>query len=233
MATTTTTFSVLSLGDAALEKLDPEAEADPDGGRRARVRVRTELGIGSFGINAVYQAASGARVIGEHDELGPGASHDEELYVVVSGGAAFTVDGEEVAAPQGTAVFVRDPAAKRSATATEDGTIVLAIGGRPGRGLAAGTGGVDRRVLPAPRDQGLRGRPLGLPRGARGLSGQRDDPLQRRVLPKPARQRRRGARAARGGARRLARLQRARSGGRGLRVAAGRRPLPGSRRLTQ
>jgi tetratricopeptide (TPR) repeat protein len=38
-----------------------------------------------------------------------------------------------VYAPAGTFVFVRDPAAKRSAIAKEKDTIVLAIGGTPGQ----------------------------------------------------------------------------------------------------
>jgi len=140
MATTTTTFSVLALEDAALEKLDADAPADPETGRRAYVRVRHDLGISSFGANAIYQAQAGTKVISEHNELGPAAKQHEELYVVVAGGATFTIDGEEAAAPQGTAVFVRDPAAKRSAIATEDGTIVLAIGGRPGEAWKPGPG---------------------------------------------------------------------------------------------
>ena len=82
-------------------------------------------------MNAFYQAQSGAIVIGEHEEVGPGASGHEELYVVVEGAATFTVDGEETEAPRGTAIFVR-PGTKRSARATEDGTIVLVVGGTPG-----------------------------------------------------------------------------------------------------
>jgi tetratricopeptide (TPR) repeat protein len=50
----------------------------------------------------------------------------------VSGRASFTVAGEEVDAPSGTIVFVRDPAVTRSAVAAEPGTTVLAVGGRPG-----------------------------------------------------------------------------------------------------
>jgi hypothetical protein len=50
----------------------------------------------------------------------------------MSGHAVFTVDGEELDAPAGTLVFVRDPALIRSAIATADGTTILAIGGRTG-----------------------------------------------------------------------------------------------------
>jgi hypothetical protein len=53
----------------------------------------------------------------------------EELFVVVQGSATFTVDGEQVDAPQGTAIFVRDPGVMRAAVATSDDTIVLATGG--------------------------------------------------------------------------------------------------------
>ena len=69
MATTTTTFSVLALEDAALEKLDADTPADPENGRRAYVRVRADLGISSFGANAIYQAQAGTKVISEHNEL--------------------------------------------------------------------------------------------------------------------------------------------------------------------
>ena len=68
----------------------------------------------------------------EHDKLGPGTVPHEEVYVVLEGHAVFTVAGDEVDAPRGTTVFVRDPAAKRSALAKEAGTTVLAVAGRRG-----------------------------------------------------------------------------------------------------
>jgi hypothetical protein len=49
----------------------------------------------------------------------------------VSGRARFTLDGETLEAPAGTLVFVRDPAVRREAVATEAGTEVLALGGPP------------------------------------------------------------------------------------------------------
>jgi hypothetical protein len=48
----------------------------------------------------------------------------------------FTVDGEEIDAPPGTLVFVRDPGVVRSARATADGTSILAIGGVAGKPFA-------------------------------------------------------------------------------------------------
>ena len=56
----------------------------------------------------------------------------EELFAVMSGHAVFTVDGEDIDAPAGTLVFVRDPALIRRAVATADGTSILAVGGKVG-----------------------------------------------------------------------------------------------------
>ena len=93
--------------------------------------LRRTLGVQAFGINA-YTANAGDLVVEEHDETGAGAGHHEELYVVVSGRATFTVDGEEIDAPIGTCVFLDDPKERRAACAVEDGTTVLAIGGERG-----------------------------------------------------------------------------------------------------
>jgi hypothetical protein len=139
---TTTPLSVISLDEAgaaaAANGFGMGGPPDPDTGRRGRVYIRRDAGLESFGVNAFYQADGGAFVIGEHDELGPAGSGHEELYVVVAGDCTFTVGGDELGAPAGTAVVVRDPATKRSARAKEDGTIVLAVGGRPGEAFKPG-----------------------------------------------------------------------------------------------
>ena len=90
--------------------------------------VRRTLGIEAFGINA-YTGDAGDLVVEEHDELGAGAGHHEELYVVLTGRATFTVDAESFDAPMGTLVFLDDPKERRGARAEEDGTTVLAVGG--------------------------------------------------------------------------------------------------------
>lgn len=89
--------------------------------------IRRRFGIGAFGVNAYSAAQAGDRVVEEHRERG---GH-EELYVVLSGRAAFTLDEEEHDAPAGTLVFVR-PGTRRGAIAREAGTIVLGIGAKPG-----------------------------------------------------------------------------------------------------
>lgn len=94
--------------------------------------LRHTLGIEAFGIKAWTAASPGDEVVEEHDELGSGAGHHQELYIVVAGRAAFTIDGNEVDAPAGTCVFLDDPAARRHAIAKEPATVVVAIGGVPG-----------------------------------------------------------------------------------------------------
>jgi tetratricopeptide (TPR) repeat protein len=94
--------------------------------------VRTHFDIQSFGVNAYIAEEAGVEVIGEHDELGENAGKHEELYFVSSGHAAFTVNSDEIDAPAGTFVFVRDPAAKRKAIAKEAGTTIVIVGGKPG-----------------------------------------------------------------------------------------------------
>jgi hypothetical protein len=121
MATTETSYRVLSL---------PQEGREGDGDR-VFIRLRRTLDIGAFGAGATYQAKAGEEVIHEHDELGPGADAQEELYAVVQGGAMFTLDGEEIDAPHGTVVFVQ-PGTMRKAVATSDETLVLAVGGRRG-----------------------------------------------------------------------------------------------------
>lgn len=95
--------------------------------------IRHAFGITAFGVNAWIGQDAGQEVIVEHDEVGPRSNRHEELYVVIAGHAAFTVDGEEIDAPNGTFVFVKDPAAKRKAVAVEPETTILAIGATPGQ----------------------------------------------------------------------------------------------------
>jgi tetratricopeptide (TPR) repeat protein len=93
--------------------------------------IRRPLGVTGFGINAYTAAAAGDEVIEPHDETSAGAGGHEELYLVASGAAEFTIEGERVDAPTGTLILI-PVAAQRVATATEPETTVLVIGGVPG-----------------------------------------------------------------------------------------------------
>ena len=97
--------------------------------RRGWIPLRELLGVEAFGVNAWSVENAGDPVIPPHDEH---ESKHEELYVVVRGHARFTVAGEDVDAPPGTIVFVRDPTAERGAVATSAETIVLSAGAKPG-----------------------------------------------------------------------------------------------------
>ena len=93
------------------------------------IPIRHHFGIESFGMNA-YRRNAGEAVVPEHDESASGAP---ELFYVATGAATFTIGGEDVDAPTGTCVWVTDADATRTATATADDTLVLAIGAaRPG-----------------------------------------------------------------------------------------------------
>ena len=92
--------------------------------------VRHHFGITAFGVNAWTARNAGDRIINEHDESEPDS--DEELYLVLQGRATFELDGEHLDAPVGTLVFVR-PGVKRTAIAEEPDTMIIALGGVPGK----------------------------------------------------------------------------------------------------
>ena len=97
------------------------------------IPVRHHFGIETFGIN-IWRAQDDGTVIPEHDESASGAP---ELYYVVEGQATFTVAGDEVDAPAGTCVWVKDPSAKRAGRASGPGTLVLSVGAAaPGQAYA-------------------------------------------------------------------------------------------------
>lgn len=123
------TFAFTHLDDLEpAPRIAPPGRAD-DG--RQRFDVRRNLGITAFGVGA-FRGPSGTAVIGEHDEMLFGEAGQEELYLVLSGAATFEVDGEVFEAPTGTMVQVQ-PTARRKATAKEDATTILVVGGTPGK----------------------------------------------------------------------------------------------------
>jgi len=91
--------------------------------------LRRTLGVRAFGINAYTAAEAGADVVEDHTEEGLG---HEEIYVVLTGRATFTVDGDTIDVPAGALVHLPDPTLRRRAVAAEPDTTVLAIGGKPG-----------------------------------------------------------------------------------------------------
>lgn len=96
--------------------------------------IRRPLGIRAFGTNAYSSSRVGGEIVEAHNEARLG---HEEMYVVVRGHATFHLNGEDVDAPAGSLVFIRDPTVKRSATAREPDTLVLAVGGKPGEAFTS------------------------------------------------------------------------------------------------
>jgi hypothetical protein len=86
--------------------------------------IRHHFDIKTFGVNA-WRGKAGDEVIKRHDETESGAP---ELYVVMHGHATFALGEDEIDAPAGTLVYVRDASVERVAFAKEDGTVVLSIG---------------------------------------------------------------------------------------------------------
>ncbi|HUR83926.1 MAG TPA: tetratricopeptide repeat protein [Solirubrobacteraceae bacterium] len=116
-----TAYRVLSILD--------EDTVPVSGGTLQWVPLRRRLGIRAFGTNAFRAERAGDRVVEDHEES-PG---QEELYVVLAGSARFVVGDDEVVVGHGDAVFLPQPDVRRGATALEDGTTVLAVGGWPDR----------------------------------------------------------------------------------------------------
>jgi len=96
--------------------------------------IRHHLGITAFGVTAWTARAAGELVINEHDEGDPTA--DQELFLVLRGHAVFELDGDRVDAPAGTFVFA-PPRTKRTASATQEGTTIIALEGTPGKAYEA------------------------------------------------------------------------------------------------
>jgi len=96
--------------------------------------IRHHFGIRAFGVNA-WRGGPGDEVIKRHDETESG---HEELYLVLSGRATFTLGGEDVDAPEGMCVSISDPAVERVAVAQEPNTVVLSIGNAPGGAYEGG-----------------------------------------------------------------------------------------------
>jgi AraC-like ligand binding domain len=116
---------------AHIDEIEPVVE--PDAGEAEWRPVRHRLGVGAFGVNAWVAREDGGEAIEEHDERNePGAQRHEELYYVARGNAVFTIGGEEIDAPEGTLVFVRDPALVRAAVGRSAGTTVLSFGAERG-----------------------------------------------------------------------------------------------------
>jgi len=118
---------------ARLDELEaaPLVSADATDEGRRRFDVRRTLDITGFGVQG-FSAPSGIDVVRAHDEMLLGEAGQQELYIVLTGEATFEIDGETIEAPAGSLVHVQ-PSATRKATAKDDETTILVVGGTPGK----------------------------------------------------------------------------------------------------
>ena len=96
--------------------------------------IRRTLGLTAVGANAYTADVAGAPLIEPHDELSPGAGRHEELYIVLTGAATFTIGDDTIDAPAGTLLRV-DVGVRRAAIASAPSTTVLVVGGQPGAAM--------------------------------------------------------------------------------------------------
>jgi tetratricopeptide (TPR) repeat protein len=120
-----------------------EIERDPT--RPEWIPIRRRFAIEAFGVNAWSAAGPEDELIPEHEESSIG---HEELYVVVDGHATFSVGGDEIDAPAGTIVFVRDPAVQRGARAKAGGATILTVGAKPGEAFRISPWEVNAEIFP-------------------------------------------------------------------------------------
>jgi hypothetical protein len=123
-------YEAIHIDEIPEPEYDSKEPGDPDWRP-----LRIHFGITAFGANA-YTAPAPGRLIVEHTETEDSGTQHEELYFVAAGRATFTIDGEEVEAPEGTFVYIRDPDVRRSAVAREAGTTVIGLGGTPGEAFS-------------------------------------------------------------------------------------------------
>jgi mannose-6-phosphate isomerase-like protein (cupin superfamily) len=128
----TAPYGAVRLADVdTLDQVDP---GNPDINDCAFHLVRRHFDVQAFGVNAATGNAGDEMIEAHHeadDEENQTNGH-EELFAVMTGHAVFTVDGEEIDAPAGTIVFVRDPTLLRQARATADDTAIFMVGGPVG-----------------------------------------------------------------------------------------------------
>lgn len=121
-------FAITNLDDiTAIVTPHPEGDRTP---------IRAHLGVEAFGVNAYAGAKVGDPIIGCHDHAEADDPQHEELYIVLRGRATFRLDDDEFDAPAGTMVHVPDLTVVREASAAEDDTRILVVGGERGAAFA-------------------------------------------------------------------------------------------------
>ena len=88
-------------------------------------RIRRELGVTAFGVNALVYPPGQEGFLHYHDE-------QDELYFVHRGRASFEVDGDEFELGPGGVVYVESTTPRKINNRTDEELVVLAVGGKEG-----------------------------------------------------------------------------------------------------
>jgi mannose-6-phosphate isomerase-like protein (cupin superfamily) len=88
-------------------------------------RIRRELGVTAFGVNALIYPPGQEGFLHYHDE-------QDELYFVHRGRASFEVDGDEFELGPGGVVYVESTTPRKINNRTDEELVVLAVGGKEG-----------------------------------------------------------------------------------------------------
>jgi mannose-6-phosphate isomerase-like protein (cupin superfamily) len=88
-------------------------------------KVRRELGVTAFGVNAIVMPPGFDGFLHYHDE-------QDELYFVHAGTARFEVDGEVRQLGPGSLVHVESTTQRKFSNVGDDDLVVLVVGGKGG-----------------------------------------------------------------------------------------------------
>jgi mannose-6-phosphate isomerase-like protein (cupin superfamily) len=88
-------------------------------------KIRRELGVTAFGVNAVIYPPGQEGFLHYHDE-------QDELYFVHRGQASFEVDGEEFELGPGGVVHVESTTPRKINNRTDEELVLLIVGGKDG-----------------------------------------------------------------------------------------------------
>ena len=88
-------------------------------------KIRQELGVTAFGVNAIVYAPGYEGFMHFHDE-------QDELYFVHRGRARFEVDGDEFELGPGGVVHVESTTPRKVTNAGDDELVMFVVGGKDG-----------------------------------------------------------------------------------------------------
>jgi mannose-6-phosphate isomerase-like protein (cupin superfamily) len=88
-------------------------------------KIRQELGVTAFGVNAVVYEPHFEGFLHYHDE-------QDELYFVHRGRAIFEVDGDEFELGPGGVVYVESTTPRKVTNAGDEELVMFVVGGKDG-----------------------------------------------------------------------------------------------------